>query len=151
VAITGGILLTLHVPNVSISGIPIGISIVVPFLNMTKQFAGNIGQVSHQVNAVVMVIAGTERIFSLLDQESEQDKGYVTLVNVREKSPKSQELADGRQSGEEETLFEETKERTGLCAWKNPHREAGTVTYTKLEGDVRLHKAHFGYEPAKTV
>lgn len=75
VAITGGLLLTLNVQNVSISGIPIGISIVVPFLNMTKQFAGNIGQVSHQVNAVVMGIAGTERIFSLLDQESEQDQG----------------------------------------------------------------------------
>ena len=146
VAITGGILLTLNVPNVSISGIPIGISIVVPFLNMTKQFAGNIGQVSHQVNAVVM-----GRIFSLLDQESEQDQGYVTLVNVREKSPKSQAGADGRQSGEEETLFEESKERTGLWAWKHPHREAGTVTYTKLEGDVRLHNVDFGYEPGKTV
>ena len=125
VAITGGLLLTLNVQNVSISGIPIGISIVVPFLNMTKQFAGNIGQVSHQVNAVVMGIAGTERIFSLLDQESEQDQGYVTLVNVREKSCKSQAGADDQQSG--------------------------TVTYTKLEGDVRLHKVDFGYEPGKTV
>lgn len=151
VAITGGLLLTLNVQNVSISGIPIGISIVVPFLNMTKQFAGNIGQVSHQVNAVVMGIAGTERIFSLLDQESEQDQGYVTLVNVREKSCKSQAGADDQQSGEGEVLFEESKERTGLWAWKHPHREAGTVTYTKLEGDVRLHKVDFGYEPGKTV
>ena len=151
VAITGGILLTLNVPNVSISGIPIGISIVVPFLNMTKQFAGNIGQVSHQVNAVVMGIAGTERIFSLLDQKPEQDQGYVTLVNVRKKSPKSQAGADDRQPGEEETLFEESKERTGLWAWKHPHRKAGTVTYTKLEGDVRLHHVDFGYEPGKTV
>ena len=151
VAITGGILLTLNVPNVSISGIPIGISIVVPFLNMTKQFAGNIGQVSHQVNAVVMGIAGTERIFSLLDQESEQDQGYVTLVNVREKFRKGQAGADDQQSGEGEVLFEESKERTGLWAWKHPHREAGTVTYTKLEGDVRLHKVDFGYEPGKTV
>ena len=151
VAITGGILLTLHVPNVSVSGIPIGISIVVPFLNMTKQFAGNIGQVSHQVNAVVMGIAGTERIFRLMDQEPEQDQGYVTLVNVREKSPKSQAGADGQQPGEGEVCFEESKERTGLWAWKHPHRKSGTVTYTKLEGDVRLHNVDFGYEPGKTV
>ena len=150
VAVTGGLLLSLHVPNVSISGIPIGISIVVPFLNMTKQFAGNIGQVSHQVNAVVMGIAGTERIFRLLDQEPEQDQGYVTLVNVREKARDTQPGAEDLQSGKD-AFFEETKARTGLWAWKHPHRKSGTVTYTRLEGDVRLQNVDFGYEPGKTV
>ncbi len=151
VAITGGTLLTLHAPNLSISGLPIGISIVVPFLNMTKQFAGNIGQVSHQVNAVIMGIAGTERIFRLLDQEPEQDEGYVTLVNVREKSRNGQAGTDDRQAGQEEMLLEESRDRTGLWAWKHPHRKSGTVTYTRLEGDVRLHNVDFGYEPGKTV
>ena len=71
-------------PNVSVSGLAFSISIVVPFLNMTKSFAGNIGQVSHQVNAVVMGIAGTKRIFALLDEAPEGDEGYVTLVNAKE-------------------------------------------------------------------
>ncbi|HHY52215.1 MAG TPA: ABC transporter ATP-binding protein, partial [Clostridiales bacterium] len=88
VAIAGGALLVTRVPNFSLSGLPMGISIVVPFLNMTKQFAGNINQVSHQINAVVMGIAGAQRIFDLLDEEPEQDSGYVTLVNVREENGK---------------------------------------------------------------
>ena len=62
------------------------ISIVVPFLNMTKQFSGNIGQVSHQINAVVMGLAGAKRIFELIDEKQEEDHGYVTLVNVKEEN-----------------------------------------------------------------
>lgn len=135
VAIAGGILLVAGVPNVSISGIAMGISIAVPFLNMTKQFAGNINQVSHQINAVVMGLAGTARIFDLIDQEPEQDDGYVTLVNACEK--------DG--------VLTECKERTGIWAWKHPHQEDGTVTYTKLTGDVRLFDVDFAYEEGKTV
>ena len=70
-------------PNVSISGLAFGISIVVPFLNMTKQFSGNISQVSNQVNAVVMGLAGAQRVFDLMDQEPEVDDGYVTLVTQK--------------------------------------------------------------------
>ena len=134
VAIVGGILLVSNVPNVSVSGLAISISIVVPFLNMTKQFAGNIGQVSHQVNAVVMGLAGAERIFNLADQKPEQDEGYVTLVNARE------------ENGE----LVECNERTNMWAWKHPHGD-GTVTYTKLMGDVRLFDVDFEYEEGKPV
>ena len=141
VAVTGGVLLISGAPNVSISGLPIGISIVVPFLNMTKQFAGNIGQVSHQVNAVVMGLAGTERIFRLMDQEPEADDGYVKLVNVREEPAPDH-------SG---TVLKETAERTGLWAWKHPHQADGTVTYTKLSGEVCLYDVDFAYEAGKTV
>lgn len=151
VAITGGLLLSLQVPNVSISGIPIGISIVVPFLNMTKQFAGNINQVSHQINAVVMGIAGTERIFSLMDEAPEQDQGYVTLVNVREEPKQTQTQTNGAESQGENIFLQETEERTGLWAWKHPHQKTGTVTYTKLEGDVRLYNVDFAYEKGKKV
>lgn len=135
VAITGGILLIYNVKNVSISGIAMGISIVVPFLNMTKQFAGNINQVSQQINAVVMGLAGAQRIYNLIDQESEQDNGYVTLVNVRE----------------ENGQLIECEERTGIWAWKHPHSSDGSVTYTKLTGDVRLFDVDFEYEEGKTI
>jgi len=135
VAITGGILLVSNAKNISLSGLPMGISIVVPFLNMTKQFVGNINQVSHQINAVVMGIAGAQRIYDLIDEEPEQDNGYVTLVNVRE----------------ENGQLIECEERTGIWAWKHPHSSDGSVTYTKLTGDVRLFNVDFEYEPGKTV
>ena len=134
VALTGGILLLSKAPNLSISGMAIGISIVVPFLNMTKQFEGNISQVSNQVNSVVMGLAGADRIFTLIDEEPEVDEGYVTLVNARE------------EHGE----IIECEEHTGLWAWKHPHQD-GTVTYTKLTGDVRMFDVDFGYVPEKTV
>lgn len=135
VTLAGGLFLMLKVPNVSISGLPFAISIVVPFLNMTKQFAGNINQVSQQVNAVVMGMAGASRIFDLIDEEPEADEGYVTLVRVKE----------------EDGVIRECKERTGMWAWKHPHREEGTVTYTKLTGDVRFFDVDFAYEEGKTV
>ncbi|MDO5299796.1 MAG: ABC transporter ATP-binding protein [Clostridia bacterium] len=135
VAVAGGALLLAGIPNASLSGMALNISIVVPFLNMTKQFVGAINQVSNQVNAVVMGMAGTERIFNLMDQQPEQDGGYVTLVNVTEK--------DGE--------LTECEERTGLWAWKHPHQADGTVTYTKLTGDVRLFGVDFAYEEGKTV
>ncbi len=153
VAFAGGLLLLGNVPNVSVSGLPIGISIVVPFLNMTKQFAGNIGQVSHQVNAVVMGMAGTERIFGLMDEAPEQDSGYVTLVNVREEPGSGGEQDSGEQhSGERDSgRLTECAERTGIWAWKHPHQAEGTVTYTRLTGDVQLSGVDFAYEKGKTV
>ena len=135
VAIAGGAFLLAKIPNISISGLPLGISIAVPFLNMTKQFAGNINQVSHQINAVVMGLAGAERIFELMDEEPEHDEGYVTLVNAKE------------ENGE----LRECEERTGIWAWKHPHQADGTVTYTKMTGDVRLFHVDFEYEPGKPV
>ena len=135
VALAGGLLLLSGVPNLSISGLSLSISVVVPFLNMTKQFSGGIGQVSHQINAVVMGIAGAERIFALLDQQPEADSGYVTLAQVKE----------------ENGMLVETKERTHMWAWKHPHQADGTVTYTRLTGDVRMVDVDFGYEKNKIV
>jgi len=135
VALTGGILLISGAPNVSLSGMAMSISIAVPFLNMTKQFVGNINQVSHQVNAVVMGLAGANRIFELMDEEPEADEGYVTLVNAKE---------------ENGTLIEST-ERTGIWAWKHPHQADGTVTYTRLTGDVRMFDVDFEYVEGKPV
>ncbi len=135
VALVGGALLLTDVPNISISGMAFSISIVVPFLNMTKQFAGAIGQVSNQVNMVIMGLAGAHRIFALLDQEPEKDEGYVSLVNAKEN-------ADGSMS--------ECEERTNVWAWKHIHHD-GTVTYTRLQGDVRFYDVDFGYTPEKTV
>lgn len=135
VAIAGGFLYLNNVPNLSISGMAVSISVVVPFLNMTKQFAGNIGQVSHQINSVIMGLAGTERIFDIIDREPEVDDGYVTLVNARE----------------ENGVITECAERTGMWAWKHPHQADGSVTYTKLCGDVVLDDVDFGYDEDKTV
>lgn len=134
IALTGGVLLYLKTPNVSLSGMAFNISIVVPFLNMTKQFTGQIGQISQQINSVVMGLAGASRIFGLLDEEPEFDEGYVTLVNAKE------------ENGE----LVETTERTEMWAWKHPH-EDGTVTYTRLEGDVEMHDVDFAYNPNKMI
>ena len=135
VAFTGGALLISNVPNLNISGLAMGISIVVPFLNMTKQFVGNINQVSHQINAIVMGVAGAQRIYALIDEEPEHDNGYVALVNV----------------SEENGQLIECEERTEIWAWKHPHSSDGSVTYTKLTGDVRLFNVDFEYEPEKPV
>ena len=135
VAVCGGLLIAAHAPNLSLSGLPISVSIVIPFLNMTKQFAGSVGQVSNQINAVVTGLAGAERIFDLIDQEPETDDGYVTLVNAKEE--------DGE--------LTECRERTGIWAWRHPHHADGTVTYTRLEGNVQFFDVDFGYDPEKIV
>ncbi|MBU3806642.1 MAG: ABC transporter ATP-binding protein/permease [Candidatus Fournierella pullistercoris] len=136
VAVAGGFFLTTGLPNLSFSGLAFGISIAVPFLNMTKQFCGNIMQVSQQINAVVMGLAGAQRVFTLLDEEPEQDEGYVTLVNAKED-------AQGN--------LVECQERTNVWAWKHPHKADGTITYTRLRGHVELEHVDFGYNEKKTV
>ena len=136
VAIVSGILMMTGAPNLSISGMAFGISIVVPFLNMTKQFSGNVSQVSNQLNMVIMGMAGTKRIFNLIDEKPETDEGYVTLVNAKEDK-------DGN--------LVECKERTNVWAWKHPHQADGTVTYTRLQGEVVLDDVDFGYTPEKLV
>ena len=134
VALAGGLLLALGTPNVSLSGMALSIAVVVPFLNMTKQFCGQIGQISMQINAVVMGLAGADRIFALIDEAPEADEGYVTLVNL------------GVENGE----LVETEKRTGLWGWKHPHHD-GTTTYTPLRGDVRMEHVDFGYTPNHQV
>ena len=135
VALAGGVLMLYSVPNLSISGMAISISIVVPFLGMTKQFAGNINGISQQINSIVMGMAGAQRIFDLLDQEPEVDEGTVTLVNVHE-------LADG--------TLEECPERTNVWAWRRVE-EDGSVTLIRLMGDVRFENVDFSYVPEKQV
>ena len=109
---------------------------VMAFLALNKSFNMPITQVSMQANSVVMALAGAERIFKMMDEESETDEGYVTLVNAKYD-----------QNGD----LVETTERTGIWAWKHPHKADGTVTYQKLEGDIRFDSVDFGYVPEKTV
>ncbi len=135
VTLCGGLLLACNVPNVSLSGMPISISIVVAFLNMTKQFAGSVSQMSNQLNAVILGMAGADRVFSLLDEQPESDDGYVKLVNVER---------DG------EKIIEH-QHRTGKWAWKHPHQEDGSVTYTKLNGQVQFEHVYFAYDKDKMI
>ncbi len=135
IAVAGGLFLLSGVPNISISGLGFSISIIIPFLNMTKQFTGNINQLSQQINSIVMGLAGAERIFALMDETPETDDGYVTLVNANI-------APDG--------TITETDKHTGHWAWKHPHGD-GTLTYTALQGDVQMNDVDFGYVEGKTV
>ncbi|MBQ7714229.1 MAG: ABC transporter ATP-binding protein, partial [Oscillospiraceae bacterium] len=135
VAVFGGAYLLAGLPNPSVSGMALDISILVAFLNMTKQFTGNVNQLTQQVNAVVMGIAGAQRVFALMDEQPEADEGRVTLVDA--------EIApDG--------TVTEAAHRTGHWAWKHPHGD-GTLTYTELRGDVRLVDVDFAYDAGKPV
>ena len=134
VAIAAGVMISTNFQNVSFSGMALNIAVAVPFLNMTRQFAAQIGQISGQINSVVMGIAGANRIFELLDEDVEKDEGYVTLVNS--------EMVNGQ--------IQEAEYRTGHWAWKHPHKD-GSITYTPLTGDVRLFDVDFAYVPGNTV
>lgn len=139
VAIVGGALVLGGVRNLSITGLEasvITMGAIVSFLNMSRQFTLNIGQVSMQINSVVMAIAGAGRIFEFLANEPEADDGYVELVNA--------EI-------DEDGNITESNERTGKWAWRHPHKADGTVTYTELKGDIRLFNVDFGYVPEKLV
>ena len=105
------------------------------FLTFNRSFNMPINQISMQFNSIIMALAGAERVFKLLDEKPETDEGYVTLVNAR------------WQDGE----LVETKERTGLWAWKHPHKADGTVTYQEVAGEVKFFDVDFGYIPEKTV
>lgn len=135
IAFIGGVLIIAKAPNLSLSGQAISVAVVVPFLNMTRQFTMSISQVSQQINSVVMAMAGTERIFELMDEKPEADDGYVTLVNA---------------NIDENGNITESEKRTGIWAWRHPHHD-GSVTYTRLMGDVRLFDVDFGYVPDKIV
>ena len=135
IALVGGVFLLSGLPNLSLSGKAFSISILVPFLNMTRQFAGNVNQLSQQINSIVMASAGAGRIFSLMDEKPEADEGYVTLVNVEE--------------GPDGSLTE-TEKHTGHWAWRHPHSD-GSLSYTPLQGDVRLFNVDFSYVEGKEV
>ena len=136
VALLGAVFAVSELQNVSLSGLGLFTpAIIVAFLQTTRQFSNNIGQVSNQVNSVVMGLAGAQRIINLIDEKPEADDGYVTLVNAT--------YVNGQ--------LTECAERTGMWAWKHPHKADGSITYTKLEGDVRLFNVDFGYVPEKIV
>ncbi|MDD6348345.1 ABC transporter ATP-binding protein [Intestinibaculum porci] len=135
VGIVGGALLLAKAPNLSISGMPLSIAIIVPFLNMTKQFTGSIGQVSQQINAVVMGLGGASRIFELLDEESETDDGYVTLVHAKE----------------ENGQMVETNDKNDPWMWRHQHQDTGKVDYKPLRGTVLFDDVDFAYNPDKMI
>lgn len=117
-----------------IGGITLGV--MASYLQFTKSFTQPFMQVAQQFNAIVMALAGAERIFNLIDEKPEVDEGYVELVNAKKD-------ADGN--------ITECRERTGMWAWKHPHEADGTVTYTELKGDVRFEDVTFGYNSDKVI
>ena len=135
-AIIGGALAISGATNLSLRGTgALTLGAIASFLTLSRNFMQPINQVVQQINFIAMALAGAERIFSLMDEESEKDSGYVHLVNVREE--------DGK--------LVESQERTGLWAWKHPHVADGTVDYTRLQGDVVMEQVDFAYVPEKTV
>lgn len=105
------------------------------FLQLTRSFSQTVNQMAQQFNFVIMALAGAERIFKLLDEKKETDEGYVTLINAKE---------------DENGNITESKERTGIWAWKHPHKD-GSVTYTKLLGEVVFDDVDFGYNDEKII
>ena len=136
-SVIGSILYILKVKNLSLLGIDDGISIatVISFLNMSRMFTNNINNFSNQITFIMMGLAGASRIFDLLDEPSEVDNGYVTLVNAIK---------------DENGQLKESSKRTNLWAWKHPHGD-GSVTYSELKGDIILDHVDFGYNPDKLV
>ena len=128
-AVLGGLLSVMGIGNITLG-------VMASYLQFTKSFTQPFMQVAQQFNAIVMALAGAERIFALMDEEPEKDEGYVTLVNARR---------------DENGEIVECRERTGMWAWKHPHQADGTVTYTELKGDVRFYDMSFGYEPDHMV
>ncbi len=136
IAIVGAVLAINNAMNVACFSVDIlTLGSIAAFLQLSRSFIGPIGQVSQQLNSVAMAMAGAGRIFKLLDEESETDNGYVTLVNAKY---------------DENGNLTETEERTHIWAWKHPHGN-GTLTYTELKGNVVLDDVDFGYVPEKTV
>ncbi len=133
--IVGGAMAISALPNFSLTGRDvITLGMIASFLQLSRSFIHPLAQVSQQMNAVIMALAGAERIFELMDQESEQDEGYVTLVNAK--------IVDGEIS--------QTQERTEHWAWRHPHQD-GTVTFEELKGEVNFYDVDFGYNAQELV
>ena len=129
-AIVGGIIV------VQSGGEWLSLGSLMIFMNLSRNFNQPINQISQQMNSIIMALAGAERVFELMDEEPEEDHGYVTLVNAKE---------------DENGNLTECAERTGRWAWKHPHQAEGTVTYEELKGDITMYNVDFGYVPEKTV
>lgn len=136
VAIIGAWMAIMGVTNLGLTGTNIlTLGSIASFLTLTRNFTNPISQISNQFNSIVTALAGASRIFAFMDEDAEQDEGYVTLVNAKI-------AADGS--------IQECEEHTGHWAWKHPHHD-GTVTYTELKGDITMNEVDFGYMPKKTV
>ena len=137
-AITGGLLVVAHVPNLTILGIsPITIGVIISFLALSRQLSQTVSQISMQVSTIAMALAGSDRVFALIDEESEKDEGYVTLVN-----------ATKDENGE----MHEADHHTGMWAWKHYHAQSDhSTTYVELKGDIQMVDVDFEYEPGKQV
>ena len=136
-AVIGTLLYLFKAQNLTITGLRLmDLGAVVTFLTMSRQFTQNVNQASMQINSIVMGLAGASRVYNLIDEEPEFDEGYVTLVNA---------LVD------ENGNITESNERTGVWAWRHPHKADNTVTYTLLKGDIRMYDVDFGYFPEKIV
>ena len=135
-AIIGGAMAIVGITNLSLTGGfgTLTLGAITAFLTLSRNFMRPISQVMQQVNFIAMAMAGAERIFSLLDETPEADEGYVTLVNAREENGK----------------LVESDKRTGIWAWKHPHQD-GSVTYTRLTGNVEMTDVDFAYEEGKPV
>lgn len=134
-AVIGGSMAITGVKNVGMTGIgTMTIGTIASFLTLSRAFVNPMGQVSQQINFVIMALAGAARIFDLIDEPPEKDSGYVTLVNAK--------IENGQ--------LKETSKRTNLWAWKHPHSD-GTVTYTQLKGDIRFYDVDFAYTEDKTI
>jgi len=138
VACVGAALAFSQVPNLTIVGMKgtVSVGVIMSFLIISRLFTMNVSQTAQQVNSIIMGISGAYRIFNLLDEKSEYDEGYVTLVNAKL---------------DENGNITESEERTGMWAWKHPHKADGTVTYKKLEGKIDLFDVDFGYNADKLV
>ncbi len=135
-AITGGVLAISRVSNLNFGGFGVlTLGQIVQFLTLSRSFMMPINQMAQQINFIAMAVAGAGRIFALIDEKPEADEGYVRLVNAKEVN------------GE----LVETEEQTGIWAWKHPHSADGSVTYTRLAGDVVMVDVDFAYEPEKPV
>ncbi len=135
-ALVGGLMVYFQAPNLTLRGFsPVSIGIIITFLGMSRQLSQTVGQSSNQVALIAMGLAGTGRIFELIDEEPEEDEGFVTLVNAKH---------------DENGELVEADHPTHIWAWKYP-RPDGTVTYTELKGDIRLEHVDFGYVPEKLV
>ena len=123
--------------NISLRGVtPLTVGVIASFLQQCRSFSQNIGNVSQQLNSIAMGLAGAERVFRMMDQQPETDDGYVHLVYARY---------------DEEGNLVESDTRTGIWAWRHPHKAEGTVTYQLLQGDIEMHDVDFGYVPEKIV
>ena len=140
IAIVGTVLAVSSAPvwvkSFAVSGQTLSLAIIIAFLPMSRNFTQSVSNVTQQMNAIFMGLAGAERIFALIDETPEEDNGYVTLVNAVK---------------DEAGNITESATRTGLWAWKHPHKADDTVTYTELKGDIEMHDVDFSYVPEKLV